>query len=111
MESKKGLLIDVTWCTGCYSCQVACQMEHQMPVGQYGIKVFEVGPWEYGDGNWQLAYIPTTTDQCDLCEERVSLGKVPTCVQHCQAQCLEFGPLEELAAKLADHPKQVLIAL
>ena len=111
MEDKYGLLIDYTWCTGCYSCEVACQMEHGFPVGQYGIKLFEVGTWEYAPGKWQLAYVPLTTDQCDKCEERVALGKPPTCVQHCQAQCMEYGPLEELSAKLTDHSKQILIAL
>lgn len=106
-----GMLIDWNWCSGCHSCEVACQMEHGMPVGQTGIKVAQIGPWEYGDENWQFDYIPAFTDQCDLCAERRELGKQPTCVQHCQAQCLKFGTLEELEAELADHRKQMLVHL
>ena len=46
------------------------------------------------------------TCECDLCAERVGKGKVPTCVHHCQAKCIEYGPVDELAAKLAEKPKQ-----
>ena len=38
-------------------------------------------------------------------------GKEPTCVHHCQAACMEYGKIEDLAKKLTDHPKQVLYAL
>jgi len=111
MASKYGILVDYDWCTGCHSCEVACQMEHNFPLGQFGIMVTELGPWEYKPEVWQFTYIPTPTDQCDQCADRLALGKEPTCVQHCQAECMEYGPLEDLARKLADHPKQVLYAL
>ena len=58
-----------------------------------------------------MGYQPAFTDQCDLCAARQALGKVPTCVQHCQAKCLEYGPLEELSAKLAAKTKQAVFAL
>ena len=38
-------------------------------------------------------------------------GGVPTCVKHCQAKCLEYGPLDELAGKLGAKAKQALVAL
>ncbi|MEG1494568.1 MAG: oxidoreductase [Gordonibacter sp.] len=106
-----GLLIDYEWCTGCHSCEFACQMEHGFPVGQTGILVSEVGPWKIAEDVWQLAYVPAPTDQCDQCVARQGLGKVPTCVQHCQAKCLEYGPVNELVAKFALKPKQALFAL
>jgi anaerobic dimethyl sulfoxide reductase subunit B (iron-sulfur subunit) len=111
MVQGYGLLIDYDWCTGCHSCEVACQMERGLPVGQWGIKLAELGPWEYAPEVWQLSYVPLPTDQCNLCAARVALGKKPSCVQHCQAKCIEYGPVVELAKKLSDHPKQVLFAL
>lgn len=107
-----GMLINYDWCTGCHSCEIACQMEHNLPVGQSGILVHDTGHWpldEAGD-NWQFGYLPIPTKQCDTCAHRRSLGKVPTCVQHCQAQCMEFGPLDEMKAKM-DHERQTLFAL
>ena len=103
-------MIDTEWCSGCHSCEMACQMHNGLPIGQTGILVQEIGPWEYGEGKWQLSYLPALTSQCTGCAERVAMGKLPTCVQHCQAQCLEWGPVEELAARI-DSPKQMIVAI
>ena len=94
--TKYGILIDYEWCTGCHSCEFACQMEHQYPVGQTGILVNEIGPWKIEE---------------DVCAARTEMGKLPTCVSHCQAKCMEYGTLEELSAKLTEKPKQAVFAL
>ena len=103
--AKYGLLIDYQWCTGCHSCEIACQMEHKMPVGKSGILVHDMGHWpiEEGGDEWQLGYLAAPTTMCDGCEERRALGKVPTCVQHCQAQCMDVGPIDEMAEKAKGH--------
>ena len=46
MAQKYGLLIDNYWCTGCHSCEVSCKNEHDLPIGQFGIKMLVLGPWE-----------------------------------------------------------------
>ncbi|WP_297155039.1 4Fe-4S dicluster domain-containing protein [uncultured Ellagibacter sp.] len=109
--AENGILIDYDWCTGCRTCDMACQMEHGFPVGKTGVKVLEVGPWQIEGDKWQYDYLPAITDMCDSCAERTAAGKQPTCVKHCQSQCLTFGPLDELYAKLKDHRKQVVYAL
>lgn len=111
--TKYGLLIDYEYCSGCQSCVVACQEEHDFPVGKWGIRVFDEGPWQLDDSddsgncfNWNKIAIPT--DLCDLCHNRVLHGKEPSCVHHCLAAVMTFGTLKELTTKLADKPKQVL---
>lgn len=106
--AQYGLLIDYDWCTGCHSCEMACQQERQFPVGQTGIQVNAIGPWEYDSDKWQLSYIPVPTDQCNLCAARTAKGKAPSCVQHCQAKCMSYGPVDELFEQLKDNPKQAL---
>lgn len=108
--TRYGLLIDTEWCSGCHTCEIACQMEHKLPVGQTGILVNEIGPWEIGEGKWQLLYLPALTFQCNGCAERVGKGKLPTCVQHRQASCMEHGPVEELAKKM-DGLNKVLFTI
>ena len=108
---KYGILIDFDWCTGCHSCEMACQVEYNFPIGQNGIVVQEIGPWRISDDVWQYTYIPIPTDLCSLCESRTHEGKLPTCVAHCQAKCMEFGTIENLSEKLKHHSKQVLFAL
>lgn len=103
--TKYGLLIDYNYCTGCHGCEVACKQEHGLPKGQHGIQVFQMGPWQASDGKWVLDYVPVPTDLCDLCAKRVSTGRIPTCAHHCQANCIEYGPVEELASKAAARSK------
>ena len=61
MENTYGLLIDYEYCTGCQSCEVACKEEHGYPVGTWGIRVFDDGPWEVEDRhvNWNKLPFPT----------------------------------------------------
>ena len=106
--ARYGLLIDYNYCTGCHSCEMACKMEHQLPIDKFGIKVSKLGPWKIDEDRWQYDYIPAPTDMCDMCEERVSQGKLPSCVHHCQSACMYYGTVQELAAMMEGKPKTVL---
>ena len=105
------MLIDYEWCSGCHSCEVACQMEHGLPVGQTGISVTTIGPWEIEEDSWQYTNIAIPTDQCDGCLDRRAKGKLASCAHHCQAKCLHVGPLEDLVAHLDAKPNQALYRL
>ena len=50
------------------------------------------------------------TELCDLCKDRVTKGKKPTCVQHCQAAVMKYGPIEELVKDMEDKSHLVLFA-
>lgn len=111
-KADYGLLIDYEYCSGCDSCVVACKEEHNYPVGKWGIKVLEEGPWEIEDGTgvYDYNYIPVPTDLCDLCAERTAKGREPSCVHHCLANVMTYGTIDELAEKLKSKTKQVLWA-
>ena len=82
-----GLLINYEYCTGCGTCEMACSVEHDIPI----------------EGKrWQNDIVPIPTDECDLCAKRVEKGKKPTCVKHCQALCMEYGVVEDLAKKMVE---------
>jgi len=104
---RYGLLIDYEFCIGCHACEIACKMEHNLPVGKWGIKVLEFGPMEIGLDKYIITFIPYPTDLCDLCEERVKKGKQPSCVHHCQAKVMKFGPIEKLVKEIK-KPKMLL---
>ena len=62
---KYGLLINYDFCTGCHSCEIACQQEHDFPVGKNGIRVTE---YEYETfTKLAIDYLPYPTELCDLC--------------------------------------------
>jgi Fe-S-cluster-containing dehydrogenase component len=106
--ARYALLIDYDYCTGCHSCEIACQQEHDYPVGTNGVVVTE---YEYEtNGRVRIDFLPFFTQHCDLCKGRRTRERdgLPACVKHCQSRCMEFGLTAELVATLADRPTAVL---
>jgi anaerobic dimethyl sulfoxide reductase subunit B (iron-sulfur subunit) len=73
-----------------------------------GIVVEKIGPFQLDAKHWQYDFFPAPTDFCNACAARVSKGKRPACVQHCQTQCLEFGEFSEFVGKL-DKKRAVFV--
>ncbi len=109
--SRNAILVDVHYCTGCHSCEVACKERLGLGVGKWGIKLLEDGPWQASEDKWELNYVPYLTSLCDMCADRVEEGKLPTCVHHCLGKCMHFGTVEELSKKMETMgDKAILLA-
>lgn len=104
--AKKGLLFEYDYCTGCHSCEIACQQEHGYAAGKYGITVTE-HVLETMNG-MVIYYVPFPTDLCNLCSHRTKQGNKPACVKHCLAACIHFGSTDELIREMEKRPKTVL---
>lgn len=100
----KGILVSYDYCTGCHSCETACKKRLGLGKGEFGIKITELGPYKItsgkAKGKWEWTFAPMLTKSCDLCADRVADGKMPMCVQHCQAWCMAYGELDDLARKI-----------
>ena len=105
---SNGLLIDYNYCTGCFACEVACQQEHGYPAGKLGIKVTEYVLEKKEEDKFAIFYLPFPTHLCNLCAERTGKGELPSCVKHCQAACMTYGPLDKLVQQMQKQPKTVL---
>jgi anaerobic dimethyl sulfoxide reductase subunit B (iron-sulfur subunit) len=114
LMTRKGILVDYQYCTGCHTCEVACEIEHDRRPSQWGVKVLQQGPWpiEGADGNetgqYVYDFIPAFTRICNLCAERVAKGNDPSCVHHCQANVMKYGSVDELVDDLDGKPWQFL---
>lgn len=76
--AKTALLFNYEYCSGCKSCEIACRNHLRLGLGQWGMKVAEVKPFEVGDGNkMEWIYQPVPTKLCDGCEDRVAAGRSP----------------------------------
>lgn len=104
-----GLLIDVYYCTGCHSCEVACEQENHLAAGQFGIKVTEHVLQE--KNRVCIDYVPYVTNLCNLCLSRYAEGKRPSCAKHCLAQCITFGTAEELIEEAKNNSKKPMLFL
>jgi Fe-S-cluster-containing dehydrogenase component len=105
---QNGLLIEYEYCTGCHACEVACKQEHNYPEGLGGITVSEF--ITESQGKVHIDYIPFPTRLCDLCTERTKRGEPPACVKHCQAVCMMYGTIAELAKTMESKPRSVIFA-
>ena len=97
---KKALLIDYKYCTGCHTCEVACQKHLGLEPDKWGIKLTQIGPDEVEPRQWQDVIVPVPTDRCNRCAERLERGKRARCAQHCQAGCLWVGDIDELVGRI-----------
>jgi tetrathionate reductase subunit B len=83
----KAIFVDITKCTGCYNCQIACKDEHvdndwspyakpQPDMGQFWLHVEEVERGEVP--KFKMAYIPKPCMQCEdpPCAEAARGGAV-----------------------------------
>jgi len=84
-----GIVADLDFCVGCYACEVACKQENNVPEGTRWIKVVGIGPEELS-GRPRLDFIPMMTEECKLCEHRLSQNLEPRCVDNCPTQALRF---------------------
>ena len=75
---QNALLVDASRCIGCFSCGVACKMEHDLPPGPHPIKVIQVGPLVHGNG-LSMTYMAVT---CLHCER-------PACVLACPTEAMQ----------------------
>ncbi|MDR1357854.1 MAG: hypothetical protein LBJ48_00660 [Coriobacteriales bacterium] len=107
-KGEYGLMIDYEFCSGCHACEVGCKMEHQMPKGDFGIKILQDGPRLNSNGKWEYTYIPVPTSLCDLCSARVKANKLPTCVHHCQAGVMVYDTVAELTEKAKRAKKDTM---
>jgi Fe-S-cluster-containing dehydrogenase component len=75
-----------------------------------GIKVEELVTVGTDKNDVHMHFIPYTTRFCDLCAERTAGGDEPACVKHCQARCMAFGDVAEMAKKMEATPRSSLYA-
>ena len=97
---KKAILIDYKYCTGCHTCEVACQKHLGLEPDKWGIKLTQIGPDEVAPRQWQYEFVPVPTDRCNRCGDRLERGKQAMCAQHCQAGCLWVGDIDELVGRI-----------
>ncbi|MCF8126908.1 MAG: 4Fe-4S dicluster domain-containing protein [Deltaproteobacteria bacterium] len=71
-KRKNALLVDSSRCVGCFSCEVACKLEHDLPAGPRMFKVIQMGPME-NDSHLVMSFMAVTCLHCDR----------PACVSAC----------------------------
>jgi len=95
------ILINLTRCTGCWTCSLACKVGNSLPEDEWWQHVRTLGSGSGIDepaGVWpdlHMSWMPVHTTDCTLCGERTEQGLEPYCTYNCPTKAMTFGDLDD----------------
>ena len=94
-------IVDLRRCIGCHACSVACKTAHDVPLGEFRLRVRWLPP---PDGR-SYAFVPVFSEsRCTGAPESLAAGLAPACVRAGPTAALVYGErasavLESLLSK------------
>jgi molybdopterin-containing oxidoreductase family iron-sulfur binding subunit len=84
-------LVMMDWhrCVGCRYCVAAC------PYGSRSFNWKDPRPFIQGQHSDFPTRMKGVVEKCTFCDERISRGRIPACVEACQAKAMAFGNLND----------------
>ncbi|MBW2498819.1 MAG: hypothetical protein JRF61_16195 [Deltaproteobacteria bacterium] len=88
-RDEPAMLVDLRRCIGCHACSVACKVEHDVPLGEFRMRV----RWMESPSG-KVAFLPVfAAESCDYGEARATVGMPPACVGACPTGALVLADL------------------
>jgi anaerobic dimethyl sulfoxide reductase subunit B (iron-sulfur subunit) len=87
MSKQLAFYVDISKCTGCKACQIACKDKNNLPIGIRWRRVFqyEGGDWvQAADGSWlpSSVYAYFVSSACAHCQDPICMKVCPTKAIH-----------------------------
>gem|GEM_PF-1892330 len=87
-----GFTVDLRRCIGCHACSVACKTAHDVPLGEFPIRV----RWLPKPDGQTYAFLPVFSETlCHNDQESLAVGMAPACARACPTDALVFKDFGE----------------
>lgn len=123
---QKNIFVDLKYCIGCRSCEMACKQEHNIPVGVKRIHVAKIGPRKVGN-KLRMDFMPMRCRHCgkpaclDACPENAITKRADgivlidqnlctgcmSCAEACPFGAVQLNPETQAAEKCTLCVKRV----
>jgi Fe-S-cluster-containing dehydrogenase component len=119
LAQRPGFVVDLRRCIGCHACSVACKTAHEVPLGEFPMRVRWLPRPEdktlktSGQESRTFAFVPVFSESlCHDDSESTQVGMDPACVRACPTDALFFGDIADenssLSRMSSSNPPQTL---
>jgi Fe-S-cluster-containing dehydrogenase component len=109
----QAILVNLTRCTGCWTCSMSCKVAHDVEEGKWWSFVRTIGSGSTIDepaGKWpdlHMSWMPVFTSECVMCGRRTPKGSEPYCCYNCPTGALTYGNLGDKESEISKHMEEL----
>lgn len=90
--TRPGFVVDLRRCIGCHACSVACKTAHDIPLGEFPLRV----RWLPRLNQETFAFVPVFSESlCGDDPESAAAGLEPACARACPTDALVSGDFDD----------------